>query len=201
MQQLDLAGFTAPGSSSVHRLFFALWPDDAIRRCIADAAATLKADHAPAGRWIGAHRYHMTLQFLGDFAQLPASLVDHACAAAAAVHTPAFALTLDRAGSFRNRAIPWWLGCQSAPAGLQQLWDELGRALAKRGVRVPSGALTPHVTILRNADRALPPSTAIAPIEWPVASFALIHSELGARNAYTVLQEWPLANERGNGPR
>lgn len=193
MKQLDLAGFPAPAErGDIHRLFFALWPDDTTRQAIAAASDRLKTGHAPHGRWLGAHRYHLTLQFLGDFDRLPVSLVDDASAAASAVRSPAFELLLDRAGSFRNRQIPWWLGCQSMPEGLQQLWDGLGRALAKAGVRTQaSAALRPHVTILRDADQALP-ATAIAPLQWPVREFVLIHSQLGSRNAYAELRRWSL---------
>ena len=190
-QQLDLAGFDAPGGG-VHRLFFALWPDDGLRRRIADATTRLQHGHDPGGRRIGQHRYHLTLQFLGDHAALPPMLVEQASSAAASVRVPPFGLTLDRAGSFRNRAIPWWLGCEAVPEGLLRLWDELGLALAKAGVRVQSGkALVPHVTVVRDARRPLPP-TPIDPLDWQVDSFVLVHSELGARNAYTEMGRWML---------
>ncbi len=32
----------------------------------------------------------------------------------------------------------------------------------------------------------------IAPVTWPVREFVLIHSQLGARNAYDLLGRWPL---------
>ena len=189
MQQLGLAGFAA-SAGSVHRLFFALWPDDELRRRIADATTRLQHGQDSGGRRIGQHRYHLTLQFLGDYPELPPTLVEQACTAAASVRVPPFELVFDRAGSFRNRAIPWWLGCETVPEGLQRVWEELGVALAKTGVRVQSGkALVPHVTVLRDARRPLPP-TPIDPLRWPVDSFVLIHSELGARNAYTEVGRW-----------
>lgn len=193
MQQLDLAGFAAP-ANQVHRLFFALWPGDELRQRIADTAARLQHERAPGGRRIGMHRYHLTLQYLGEFDALPPSLVDHARSAAAAVRMAPFQLVLDRAGSFGNASVPWWLGTEAMPDGLRALWDGLGVALARAGVRVRvrSGkALVPHVTILRDARQPLP-STAIAPLPWAVESFALIHSKLGARSAYTLLGQWPL---------
>ena len=67
-------------------------------------------------------------------------------------------------------------------------------ALAKRGVRVEGGhSLTPHLTIVRDAAAALHPPLAIDAIDWWIGDFALIHSQLGARNAYTVLGQWSLA--------
>jgi len=195
MKQPDLAGLgTTAARGDTHRLFFALWPDDAIRARIGDAATQLQARHAPRGRWLAPHRYHLTLQFLGDFDALPPDLVDAACAAADTLRLPAFDLPLDRAGSFRGSRV-WWLGCEKIPDGLQELWHDLGLALAKVGIRIKgSHVLTPHVTLLRDATAVLP-ATPVAPITWPVREFVLIHSQLGSRNAYHSVGRWPLAIE------
>lgn len=194
MHQDSLFAAAPPPSTDTHRLFFALLPDPATRERIAAAAAALHARHDGGGRLIGAHRYHLTLQFLGDAHEFQAERAQAAQAAAAEVRADAFALRLDRAGSFRNRSIPWWLGSERTPAPLQALFDRLGVALAKRGVRVEGGhSLTPHLTIVRDAAAALHPPLAIDAIDWWVGDFALIHSQLGARNAYTVLGQWSLA--------
>jgi 2'-5' RNA ligase len=154
-------------------------------------AAKLRDRYAPRGRWLGPHRYHLTLQFLGEFDRLPPTLSDEVRAAAYTLRLAASDLPLDRAGSFRGSRV-WWLGCDQVPCGLQQLWGDLARALAKAGVRVKgSPGLTPHVTLLRDAAEPLP-AMAIEPITWPVREFVLIHSQLGSRNAYDVLQRWPL---------
>lgn len=193
MQQ-NLFGAAPAASSDIHRLFFALLPDAATRERMAELASALRQRHDAGGRPIGAHRYHLTLQFLGDADRFQDERAQAAQAAAADVAADAFELRLDRAGSFRNRSIPWWLGCEHTPAGLQALWERLGVALAKRGVRVEGGhSLTPHVTIVRDATGHLHPPVAVEPIRWRVADFALIHSQLGSRNAYTVLGRWPLA--------
>ena len=88
-------GFDDAPSGEMHRLFFALWPDEALRPRIAQAAASIVSEHAPGGRALKPDKYHVTLQFLGDFRPLPPSLVDSAKAAAAAVRSPAFELSLD----------------------------------------------------------------------------------------------------------
>jgi 2'-5' RNA ligase len=195
MQQNSLFGDAPPPSADIHRLFFAFLPDEATRQRMAEVAAGVRAGHEGGGRLIGAHRYHLTLQFLGDAHQFQADRAAAAQAAAGEVAAGAFDLRLDRAGSFRNRSIPWWLGCERTPEALQTLFDRLGVALAKRGVRVEGGhQLTPHVTILRDASAHLHPPVAVEPIVWRVADFALIHSQLGSRNAYTVLGQWPLAD-------
>jgi 2'-5' RNA ligase len=193
MRQNDLfADGGAAKPAEVHRLFFALMPDEATRERLHRAAMQLKATHEPHGRWINPRRYHLTLQFLGDFEGLPPQIAEQACEAAAHVRVAPFSLVLDRAGSFRNRAIPWWLGPAEKAPGLDALWHGLGTALARAGVRVPGRqGFRPHVTVLRDAGIALP-ETAIEPVEWRLAAFTLVHSVLGAHSAYTPLGTWPL---------
>ncbi|HEY5781616.1 MAG TPA: RNA 2',3'-cyclic phosphodiesterase [Lysobacter sp.] len=174
----------------MHRLFFALWPDDSLRQRIDETAAQLEREHAPGGRRLRADRYHLTLQFLGDFQPLPPSLVDDACAAAGTVRQAPFDLTLDCAGSFRGSNV-WWLGSHAVPPGLQQLWDRLGQSLLQARVRVKSSSqpFAPHLTIQRDVRRhiALLPTS---PLRWHVGEFALIDSQPG--RPYTVLGRWPL---------
>lgn len=195
MHQSSLFGDPAPRQpADLHRLFFALWPDAGVRARIRERALALEAAQPSGGRLIGAHRYHLTLQFLGDFAELPHSLAQRAGAAAAAVQAEAFDFVLDRAGSFANREIPWWLGSAQPQPALAALWDRLGVALARQGVKAVAGhrAHAPHVTVVRGAGRALDPPLAIAPLAWRVDRFVLLHSVLGTRNEYSLLGEWPL---------
>lgn len=192
MRQLGLSGFGPPAHAEIHRLFFALLPDDVVRRQMAEVAAALRAAHAPRGRWINDQRYHLTLQFLGDFHELPQGDIAAAKHAASQLRVPAFDLPLDRVGGFPGSHV-WWLGCASMPDGLQRLWTELGLSLAKARVRTHgSHALTPHVTVLRNAAAMLPP-TPIAPVSWRVREFALIHSN--NPNPYQVLGRWSLPDQ------
>lgn len=195
MQRGDPSGITGTAKPSpLHRLFFALVPDDATRERLHQAAQQLKATHRTRGRWINPRRYHMTLQFLGDFDGLPAAVLAQARAAAASVRVAPFTVVLDHAGSFHNRSIPWWIGPRTDQPGLAALWRDLGTALACEGVHVPDGkGFRPHVTLLRDAGMALPGMDIQPPVTWPVEAFTLMHSELGAQNAYTPLGVWPLA--------
>lgn len=191
MMQPGLSGFGGHAAQDgMHRLFFALWPDDSLRQRIDEIAAQLEREHAPGGRRLRADRYHLTLQFLGDFQPLPPSLVDDACGAAGTVRQAPFDLTLDCAGSFRGSNV-WWLGSHAVPPGLQQLWDRLGQALLQARVRVKSSSqpFAPHLTIQRDVRRhiALLPTS---PLRWHVGEFALIDSQPG--RPYTVLGRWPL---------
>lgn len=175
-----------------HNLFFALWPDDDVRAGIASAAQRLKASHAPRGRWIKPHRYHLTLRYLGEHSTLPEPLLAACHAAGDAVRVSSFSFALDAAGSFANRKIPWWLGCHAMPAALDALWDDLSRGLRANGIATEEPApRVAHVTIARDADRQLAPER-IAPIAWPVRDFVLVDSVLGAESSYTILRRWPL---------
>ncbi|MFC4728923.1 RNA 2',3'-cyclic phosphodiesterase [Coralloluteibacterium thermophilus] len=176
----------------VHRLFFALWPDEDVRAAMAARAADLRARHPARARWVGAHRYHLTLCFLGDRPVLDVPVLERASAAAAALAPSGFDLVLDRAGSFANRSIPWWLGCSATPPGLVALHDALASALVRAGVRLhPPTRLVPHVTVARDA--AEPLDAPVAPLAWRVDRFVLIHSVLGPRSQYRIVGEWPLA--------
>jgi 2'-5' RNA ligase len=172
-----------------HRLFFALWPDEAIRARIDSTAAAIEREHAPGGRRLRRDRLHLTVRFLGDFAPLPPGLLGAACDAASRIESAAFALTLDQAGSFRGSRV-WWLGSHDTPPGLIALWEALGQALAGAGVPVKAHPqFTPHVTIQRNVRKSLLP-VPVTPVEWPVSEFVLIDSQAGS--GYVQLGRWPL---------
>jgi 2'-5' RNA ligase len=192
MEQTRFSGTKRAPPRVSHNLFFALWPQADVRARIDAAARELKQVHAPAGRWIKPHRYHLTLYFLGEHATLPADLVAAACAAADQTSAPAFHFALDIAASFANRKIPWWLGCREIAPGLAALREEISAGSRASG-HVIRDEVDPvaHVTILRDANRALP-ATPIAPIEWAVGEFVLIDSRLGPDSGYTVLRRWLL---------
>ena len=174
---------------AIHRLFFALWPDDDVRGAMRDRAQAIETACTPGGRSTSPGRYHMTLQFLGSFRPLPEAIVDSAIAAADTLRTSAFELVLDRAGSFQRSRV-WWLGCAESPA-LQGLHAQFAVALRSVGLGSPDPApFAPHVTVGRNPRcpvRAHP----IDPLPWPVREFVLVDSAAGAP-AYRIVRRWPL---------
>jgi 2'-5' RNA ligase len=102
-----------------------------------------------------------------------------------------FDLVLDIAGSFRNHDAPWWLGCSDVPAALTGLHRQLYTAMRLRGKKARGGAsLTPHVTIARANQQALP-TTPIAPIQWRIEEVCLIDSLMGKRE-FDIVKTWKL---------
>jgi 2'-5' RNA ligase len=192
-RQLDLLG-AGIASTELHRLFFALMPDDATRVRLAAAAEALRASHSGLrARWINPSRYHATLHFLGDHAALRPTLVDSAIAAADKIQAEPFAWTLDNASSFRGREPPCVLRCGEVPAPMQQLWQSLRHALALAG---QGGHLersfTPHVTLAYSHGTMLEPA-AIAPVTWQVTDFVLVHNVVG-QGSYQILGRWRMAD-------
>src|SRR4051812_7665508 len=180
----------------MHNLFFALWPDEALRARIETEALALHAAHPARGRRIKPARYHLTLCYLGAHAEITADLVADARAAGERVRIEPFACMLDVAGSFANRSIPWWIGCSNVPAAMIELVEALGEGMRSRG-HPPKNetSFAAHMTVLRDAERKLPP-TAIEPVAWHVDEFVLVDSELGSRPSYTILGRWSLTPPR-----
>lgn len=164
------------------RLFFALWPDEALR-------ARLAAHRPTQGRPVPVANLHVTLLFLGTVGAAARSALEQG---AAEIHAPAFELVLDRCGHWARAGI-CWLGASQVPDALQSLHEAL-RALAQ-GLEIPleHRRYAPHVTLARRAPRH--PVQAIAPIAWPVRDFVLVRSRTGGDSStYEVLRRWPSGN-------
>lgn len=156
----------------MRRLFFALWPDDATRRVLADEAARL----APlcGGYSLPAENMHITLAFLGN--------VDEARLAPLVALTQGWPAlhgewTLDRLGHFPRPRIVW-VGSQTPSPSLVALNTRLWQALADHGFTPPSREFTPHVSLLRQAGRAAPQSRLASPLRWRFDHLALVESQL-----------------------
>lgn len=171
--------------SATRNLFFALAPDPALRRVLAQHAARLHAEWG--GRAVAPAKLHMTLLFLDALPDpLPTDIVDAARAAADTIAQAPFDVCVDRAGRFDRRV--GWLGCSQVPAPLQSLHDTLADAAREHAVPVRrEDRYVPHVTTMRDPRR--PEPHAIEPLRWHVAHFELMAS---AQGEYEVLGSWPL---------
>lgn len=168
------------------RLFFALWPDDAVRAALGAWSAALYP--VCGGRHIRPDNLHATLAFIGE---APDEALSGVLAAADAVDTPRFELVLDVPGYWKHNRIAW-AGASAFPIALTGLADKLRGGLSAHGVRFDPKPFVTHITLLRDARPAagMPPPSALAPIRWPVSAFCLVRS---AGGRYEVLSSWPLS--------
>lgn len=192
-QQLDLLGGAPSTPAEVHRLFFALMPDEVTRNSLSCTADALKAGHATLRtRWITPARYHATVHFLGDHPMLRQDVIQGAKAAGDALVAVAFDWSLDLASTFRGREPPLILRGSVVPDALQQLWQNLRERLIRAGQGAQmERTFTPHVTLGYSRGGMLEPMP-IEPVHWRVERLALIHSVVGQKD-YEVLHRWDLA--------
>jgi 2'-5' RNA ligase len=171
------------------RVFFALWPEPGVQASLQAWGQAWAA--VAGGRPCRAASIHLTLAFLGEMAPGGPALEPVRVAAAACALRP-FTLVIDRAGCFPGRRLGW-LGPGRCPPELLDAVDQLRRALTGAGVAFDPQPFVPHVTVLRGVRRfeyAAPPP----PVQWPVASFALMASVPGeGGRIYRRLGEWSAA--------
>ena len=174
--------------SKNRRLFFALWPSDTVR---ARLAAEVQA-HAALGRAIPARNLHVTVVFLGA---VPAERVARAIEIGKLTLIVRFLLHLDRVEFWRYSNL-LCLSAQRTPPELQELVDRLHAGLRDGGFELHAHeTFRPHVTLVRDVARG-PAAAAVAPLDWPVESLALVESQVGQRGSeYTVLEEWRTTEE------
>ena len=168
------------------RLFFALWPTDAVRMRL---AAEVQAQ-AASGRAIPARNLHVTAVFLGA---VPEERVELVRKIAKLTRTGKFLLHLERVEFWRRSKLICLLA-ERAPPELLSLVESLRAGLRERGfeLRDDHPTFRPHVTLVRDVARG-PAAAGVAPVQWPVESFALIESQVGQRGSeYTVLDRWSL---------
>lgn len=193
----------APTPAATRRLFFALWPSQALQEQMHRLARDLV--RSGGARLIPAEKLHLTLAFLGSVDAAREACYEQA---ADAVRAEPFTLTLDETGAWQRTGIVW-VGTPRTPAPLLDLVRDLSIGLARCGHEPETRPFKVHVTVARNArgrrhlarDRApesagAPAADAVhaaLPFEWPVDHFCLVQSQMlpdGAR--YQILKRWPL---------
>jgi 2'-5' RNA ligase len=169
------------------RLFFALWPDDALRRSLERIGAALS--QRTQGKAVPAAKVHMTLVFLGE---VPEGRFAHAVAAASRVKGEAFDLALDEVGAFRSAHVAWIGAAQGHPA-LSALQSGLAGQLLSEGFELESRPFAAHVTLARRIARPIA-REGVEPIAWRVRDFSLVASDAG-KGSYEVKESWRLGPE------
>lgn len=194
-QSFDGFGLQEP----VGNLFFAVKPDAAAMAQIATVARSLRAEHGLRGRVIDEDRLHVTLQYLGQFAGLPANVLaaarhaGEALTMSASLSMSAFQLTFDSVASFgsgRDRRPLVLRGQGAAVAAVVALHDALATRLATAGLKPDTRhEFVPHLTVLYDEHAIAPRS--IEPVGWRVREFHLLRSFVGA-SRYETLASWTL---------
>lgn len=166
------------------RLFFALWPDDAVRAAL--ARWSLAIQRIAGGRVTRTESIHLTVAFLGAIE--PARLEELKAVAASVAVSP-FELVLDAAGCWKHNRIAW-AGATAAPPALEALVSDLRAALAGAGFRFDPKPFVSHLTLVRKARPGftLP---ALERVPWRVTGFVLVRSVMQtAGSVYRVESRW-----------
>jgi len=167
-----------------HRVFFALWPDDATRAAI--SRATREAVRLSGGRPIAKERLHITIAFLGE---LTRAGLEVARSVPPIPSGGPFDFTLDTIGIWPESKTLWFAPA-AVPFELGELEAHLWDALVERGFRADERVYRPHVTLAR---RARPVESAVEPVSFPIRDLALVESFPDGRNVhYEVLERWAL---------
>ncbi len=181
-------------SGATHRVYFALWPDPALRAELSAAVAPVLT--GLGGRPVQPANLHLTLEFIGAVA---ASQLDRLLALGATLSWPAVTLTLDYP--------EWWRGSQAlvlrvlAPAEpLLALQAALRRRIAELGLAVDDRPYRPHVTIAREV-AAQPAHATPVSVAWRAATVALIESHPAPGGShYRPLGLWHAADAKSEFP-
>lgn len=165
-----------------HRLFFALVPDDAVRREVVHIQRSLAGN----GRPVAAPNLHVTLAFLG---MQEAAVIPKTCAIASRLTFEPCRVVLDHLGQF-GRGSVLWLGADSIPDPLRDFQRALVDTLTAEGIGHDPKPWKFHLTLYRRL-RKPPPKLEPIAIEWVLGGFELIES-VGSKTGveYHTLGRW-----------
>jgi 2'-5' RNA ligase len=169
-------------------LFFSIFLPLDIAKPIAARVASFGREHGLLGKPLLPHRLHITLHDLGNFAEVPAELIQLALTAGRALTTPAFNVIFDHAMSFPSSGTYVVCGNESGTAALVAFREALGTEMKEAGIKVKK-SFTPHMTVAYDRHRIAKHD--IEPITWTAGEFTLIKSHVG-KGIHEVLGRWPL---------
>lgn len=173
------------------RLFFALWPDQAVREQLTQACLNIPGLSGQA-RLVPSTNFHITIHFLGNIA---VSDIDCFIHQAEKLRAESFDLELNRLGYFKKPKIIW-IGCESVPPSLVKLHKSLGLLINRCGYTPESRPYHPHVTVARKINAPVEEIT-IPAIPWRIENFVLLRStQVPGGVKYTVLRNFTLKPAR-----
>ncbi|MCU1428698.1 MAG: 2-5 ligase [Actinomycetia bacterium] len=128
------------------RAFVAVVPPPAVLDAVDDAVTTISGSIPPGGRFTSRDQHHLTLQFLGNHAD-----VDAAGAALEPLAVRRGDVRLGGAGAFPSprHARVLWVGATEGAALLTQLAGAVGALLVPLGFEPESRPYHPHLTLAR----------------------------------------------------
>lgn len=188
-------------SSSLHRVFFALWPDVSLAQSLGQLAK--EGARAWGGRPMSEATLHLTLAFIGEVAPARVPRLLELGAEVAGQTSFPVDFSLDDCGYWQRQHL-LWLGCGPRAPALASLAEHLGLALEQAGFALEKRDFFPHVTLARRGGAgAEGPSWCertrqeILPLAWRTHNFCLLQSCPDAAGAaYTTLGCWPGGESR-----
>jgi 2'-5' RNA ligase len=172
------------------RLFFALWPPEALSRARDNQAKVLARRFG--GKPSRRETIHLTLAFLGE---IDAAFLPAVAEAGRRVDAAPFELVLDRFDCWRHNGL-LWAGCAEPAEGLRLLVTRLREQLRAASIVFDTAPrFVPHLTLVRKTGvsrgdiATLPPE----PLIWTCSSFMLVHSRpAAASREYVTLESFIL---------
>lgn len=165
------------------RLFFAFWPDEAMRRQVAELGKKLSGQGL---RPVAAKNLHATLVFLGGVdAEQEAAIT----AAAGELAVPSsMSVTFDKLSYWKKPAI-YCLTGRHFDRSVADLTEQLAAIATRFGVKVDERPFKPHITLARKARTRI--DVEFEPIVWQADAFCLVEScSMADGVEYRVIRRW-----------
>jgi 2'-5' RNA ligase len=151
------------------RLFFALWPDESVRKALDAAGQSVLGKRI---KRVPADNLHITLAFAGSVSdEVAACLAEQA----AGLRLPAFQLEIDCCDIWPRPRIAW-IGPAHTPPALMELVGALRVVFETCGLQAETRAYQPHVTLARKISRLPKDARLQNPVCWSIRSFSLVES-------------------------
>ncbi|SFP79539.1 2'-5' RNA ligase [Nitrosomonas cryotolerans] len=168
------------------RIFFAIWPDEAVRKQLAHLAK--RSVLISGGRGVKIEAIHLTLVFLGE---VNVNRVDDLCSIAKGVIAKSFDFSIDE--------IYYWKQNRIICAGMKQyspelliLVDSLRNVLSDAGFLFDRRDYRPHITLVRRAVYPVEYNLT-RPISWRIHEWTLMQSKQTDSGVYYIpLDRWSL---------
>jgi 2'-5' RNA ligase len=173
-------------------LYFLVFPEQRAAARIETLARRYRAEYGFRGKPRPTSIFHVSLQNLGQYDELPLSAINERKAndAAAQVKANPFVVMFNRVESFSGGGgrYPLVLRGDDGVVGLEMLGRSLGVSMRMAGLKARFD-FTPHLTLLYG-ERPIR-ERFIQPISWTVREFVLVRSLIG-KSKYIRLGRWPL---------